>query len=99
MPVRIIIDLQAQPGKGDELTALFKELVPGTREFDGCIKCEVWRNREDADQLSIVEAFESREVYDKYFAWRSSTGVLDRLGALLAAEPPMRMRFFDDIGA
>lgn len=99
MPVRIIIDLQAQPGKGDELTRLFKELVPGTRAFDGCVECAVWRNREDPDQLSIVETFESREVYDKYFAWRSATGALERLGALLAAEPPMRMRFFDDIGA
>jgi quinol monooxygenase YgiN len=99
MPVRIIIDLQVQPGKGDELVALFKEVVPGTRGFDGCIECSVWRNREDTDQLSIVEAFESREVYDRYFAWRSSTGVLERLGALLAPTPPMRMRFFDDIGA
>lgn len=99
MPVRIIIDLQAKPGKGDDLAALFQAIVPDTRNFKGCVECAVWRNREDTEQFSIVETFESREVYDGYFAWRAGRGDLDTLGALLAAEPAMRMRFFDDIGA
>ena len=99
MPVQIIIDLHAQPGKGDALARLFHELVPDTRACEGCVDCAVWRNREDADQFFIVETFESREVYDRYFAWRGGRGDLERLGALLAAEPAMRMRFFDDIGA
>lgn len=99
MPVRIIIDLQAKPGQGDALASLFKTLVPDTRKFKGCVNCAVWRNREDADQFSIVETFESREVYDGYFAWRASRGDLETLGALLAAEPAMKMRFYDDIGA
>mgnify|MGYP006269154261 CR=1 FL=1 len=97
MPVKLIIDLQAAPGKGDELTAMFHEVLPDTRSFDGCIDCAVWRNRDDADQLSIVETFESREKYDAYFAWRVEVGTLDQLGALLAGAPTMR--YFDDIGA
>ena len=97
MPVKIIIDLQAQPGKGEELAGFFHEVLPGTRGFEGCIDCSVWRNREDADQLSIVESFASREAYDRYFQWRVEEGTLDRLGGLLAGPPAMR--FFDDIGA
>lgn len=97
MAVKIIIDIQAQPGKGDELAQLFHEVVPDTRAYAGCVECAVWRNQEDRDQLSIVETFETREAYDAYFAWRQSDGTLERLGGVIAGPPAMR--FFDDIGA
>ena len=95
MRVKLISDLQAQPGKGDDLAQLLREAVPDTRTFDGCIDCAVWRNRDDLDNLAIVETFESREHYDRYFQWRVETGTIDQLGALLAGPPGMR--YMDDI--
>ena len=97
MAVKIVIDLQAAPGKGDELAQLFHEVLPGTRSFAGCIDCEVFRNQDDAEQFSIIEAFSTREAYQVYLDWRVAEGTMEKLGALLGGAPTTR--FFDNTGA
>ena len=97
MAVKIVIDLQAAPGKGDELADMFRAVVPDTRTFAGCIECAVFRNQDDPHQFSIIETFTTREAYQAYFDWRVSTGDIDKLGALLGGAPTSR--YFDDIGA
>lgn len=97
MSVLIIIDMQAKPGKGDELVAMFKAIVPDTRAFDGCEQVAVFRNQDDPDQLSIVETFTTRAQYDAYFNWRLERGDLGPLVELIVAPPAPR--FLDDIGA
>ena len=97
MAVKIIINLQAQPGKGDALVQFFGEVLGDTRAFAGCIECDVFRNQDDSDQLSIVELFESRAAYDKYFAWRVESGTIDAIGALIAATPAPQ--FYDKVDA
>ena len=97
MAVKIVIDLQAAPGKGDELAAMFRAVVPDTRTFAGCIDCEVFRNQDDAEQFSIIEAFSTREAYQAYLDWRVAEGTMEKLGALLGGAPTTR--FFDNTGA
>lgn len=97
MSVLIIIDLQAKPGKGDELAAMFKAIVPDTRAFDGCEQVGVFRDQDDPDKMSIVETFTSRAHYDKYFNWRLERGDLGPLVELIVEAPVPR--FHDDIGA
>jgi quinol monooxygenase YgiN len=53
-------------------------------------------NQDDGDNLVIVERWQSRPHYEKYFAWRQETGLLDRLGPLLGAPPSVR--FLDETG-
>ena len=40
-----------------------------------------------------IEQWESREAYEKYFAWRTETGVSGQLGNWVSAEPSIR--YFD----
>jgi len=97
MAVKIVIDLQAASGKGDELAEMFRAVVPGTRTFAGCSECAVFRNQDDAEQFSIIETFSTREAYQAYLDWRVAEGTMEKLGALLGGAPTTR--FFDDTGA
>lgn len=97
MAVKIVIDLQAAPGNGDALAQMFRDVVPDTRTFAGCVECAVFRNQDDPEQFSIIETFTTRDAYQAYLDWRSETGLLAELGALLGGAPTTR--FFDDTGA
>ena len=58
-----------------------------------CLGIETLRGQDDSDTLVIVETWESRAHYEKYFAWRQETGLVDRLGAHVAGPPGLR--YFD----
>lgn len=93
MAVKILLELKAKPGTGGELLAIFREILPDTRAYDGCLGIETLRGQDDSDTLVIVETWESRAHYEKYFAWRQETGLVDRLGAHVAGPPGLR--YFD----
>ena len=96
MSVTILLDLKAAPGTIDKLKDVFAEILPDTRAYDGCEGLDVHLNQDDGDNLVIVERWQSRPHYEKYFAWRQETGLLDRLGPLLGAPPSVR--FLDETG-
>ncbi len=96
MSVTVLLDLQAAPGSIDKLKALFVEILPDTRAYDGCEGLDVHLNQDDGDNLVIVERWQSRSHYDKYFTWRQETGLIDRLGPLLGAPPSIR--YLDETG-
>ena len=96
MSVTILLDLKAAPGSIDKLKDVFVEILPDTRTYDGCEGLDVHLNQDDGDNLVIVERWQSRPHYEKYFAWRQETGLLDRLGPLLGAPPSVR--FLDETG-
>ena len=96
MSITILLDLKAAPGSIDKLKDLFVEILPDTRAYEGCEGLEVHLNQDDGDNLVLVEHWQSRPHYEKYFAWRQETGLLDRLGPLLGAPPSVR--FLDDTG-
>jgi len=96
MSVTILLDLTAKPGSMEDLKNIFIEILPATRSYDGCEGLEVKINSDDANNLVIVERWQSRQHYEKYFAWRQETGLIDRLGPVLGAPPSVR--FLEDTG-
>ena len=96
MSITVLLDLKAQSGSMDTLKQLFVEILPDTRKFEGCEGLEVLINQDDGENLILVERWQSRQQYEKYFAWRQESGLLDRLGPLLAAPPGLR--YLDDTG-
>ena len=79
MSVTVLLDLQAAPGSIDKLKQLFVEVLPDTRAYNGCEGLNVHLNQDDGNNLVIVERWQSRPHYEKYFAWRQETGLIDRL--------------------
>ena len=90
MAVTVILEVKAKPGTGDNLVSVFRQILPDTRSYDGCISLELIQNQDDPDVLIAYECWETREHYEKYFAWRKETGALDTLGSLLVDAPNIR---------
>ncbi|MDP7342681.1 MAG: antibiotic biosynthesis monooxygenase [Alphaproteobacteria bacterium] len=93
MAVTIFLEIRAKNGTGDELLAMMKAVLPDTRNYDGCLGLDVYRNQDDRDVLVLVENFESKSHYEKYVAWRQETGGFQQLVDALEGEPSIR--YFD----
>lgn len=92
MAVRVILEVKAKPGTGDEVVAFFGSILPETRAYEGCTSIDTLQNSEDPGNV-VVEVWDSRGQYEKYLAWQRERGVSDRLKQALA-EPPS-IRHFD----
>ncbi len=90
MAVRVILEVKAKPGTGNELVAFFRSILPETRAYEGCSSVDTLQNCNDADNLVVVEVWESHEQYDKYLAWQRDRGTSDRLLEALAEPPTIR---------
>ena len=97
MAVRVILEVKAKPGTGDEVVAFFRSILPETRAYEGCTSVDTLQNSDDADNVLVVEVWDTREHYENYLAWRREKGVSDRLKQALA-EPPS-IRHFDETDA
>ena len=93
MAKRVILEVKAKPGTGDELVAFFRSILPETRAHEGCTSVDALQNSDDADNVVLVEDWETREQYEQYLAWQRERGTSDRLMEALA-EPPA-IRHFD----
>lgn len=90
MAVKVILKVKAKTGTGDELVAFVRSILPDTRAHNGCISVETLQNSDDADQVVVVEAWESRGQYEKYLAWQRDRGTSARLLEGLARPPSIR---------
>lgn len=97
MTCTILLEVRARPEHADGMAASFKELFPDTRSFDGCIGLYATRNLDDPLNFVIVETWESRSKYEKYFAWRVERGDIERFSAMI--EGAIELRYMDRIGA
>ncbi|MEL7043669.1 MAG: antibiotic biosynthesis monooxygenase family protein [Pseudomonadota bacterium] len=90
MSCTVLLEVTAQTGRGQELVDVFASILGDTRAFDGCRGVDVVVNQDAAENVLLIESWDSRAHYEKYLAWRQERGDLDTLGALLAAAPSIR---------
>lgn len=55
MAVRIIVPIQAAPGKKDELIQVLQTLSREVRQEGGCEQFEIYQSTERPDQLALLE--------------------------------------------
>jgi quinol monooxygenase YgiN len=97
MACTVLLEVKLKPEAIETAKGAFKEILPDTRAYDGCQGVYVVENQDEAGNLVVVETWDSREKYEKYFAWRVETGVIDQLGAM--CEGPPSLRYFDPVDA
>ena len=97
MSVLVVAEVQVKPEHVSEMKSLLAELLPDTRAYDGCQGIDVHSNTEDPGDMVLIEYWDSRAHHEKYMAWRTETGVMKKVGEMLAGPPVMK--YFEKIDA
>ena len=74
MSVRLIISLNAAPGKGAEFAAAFRSRCEEVMTEPGCLQFEVFQSALDPDRLTLLELWEDEaalEAHSKMNATRA----------------------------
>ena len=66
MPLTILAQITAAPGKEDLVRAELEKLVPITRAEEGCIQYDLHRDNENPGFFVFQESWESREVWQNH---------------------------------
>lgn len=66
MPLTILAQITAAPGKEDLVRAELEKLVPITRAEEGCIQYDLHRDNENPGFFAFQESWESREVWQNH---------------------------------
>jgi quinol monooxygenase YgiN len=97
MSVIVLFEVQVKPEAVNEVKATLKAILPETRAYDGCQGFDVFGNLQNGSNLVFCERWASREHHEKYLAWRTETGVMQKMGAALTAPP--NVRYFERVDA
>lgn len=68
MTIRIVVNLRAHPGKGDEFFELWQPHGEACRQHRGCLQYELFRGFEDPDSMVLLEVWEDQDCYDEHWA-------------------------------
>lgn len=90
MSVLVLLEAPVQPQEVANMKTLMAQLLPETREYDGCGGIDVYFNTDDPNGMVMIERWASRAQHEKYLAWRTETGVMQKIGAMLAGPPNIR---------
>lgn len=63
MALRLIVSIQAKPGKGDEFLAEALSHVAGVRAEPGCEQYDYFRGAEDPDSIVLVERWTDEPLW------------------------------------
>jgi len=60
-------------------------------DFDGCLSVVVVQNQDDLGSIILLEKFATREHYERYLQWRTDSGTVAQLVAVI--DGPISVRF------
>ena len=86
MTCLVLIQFRAKKEAADRLQGWLRDILPDTRGREGCVSVAVTRNQDDPTRFAFVEQWNTRQHYERYFAWRKEQGVLDELATMVDGE-------------
>ena len=96
MTCLVHIEFRAKQEFVDKLLVWLREILPDTRCREGCVSVSVTRNQDDPLNFAFIELWDTRQHYERYFAWRQEQGVLDQLAGMVDGQA--NFRYFDIVG-
>ncbi|MEM7587279.1 MAG: antibiotic biosynthesis monooxygenase [Acidobacteriota bacterium] len=97
MTVMVLFEARAKPELIEALKQGLQAMLPETRTCEGCQGLTTYQEVGDGQTLVAVEFWDSKEHYEKYFAWRKENGTITQLNAMLEAPPSIR--YFETLDA
>ena len=96
MSMKVVLEFQTTADQVEAVKDLLRTVLPDTRGYEGFESLTVHQNDDTPTSFLLWEQWATRGNYEAYLAWRTETGVLDKLVAMLT-EPPT-IRFFNHVG-
>ena len=97
MAVTVILEMQVKPESAGEIAQAMKGAFPDTRAYDGCTSIVANANLDDANNIVLVQNWESRPHHERYLKWRTETGFFEAMSGMLEGEP--QIRYFEALDA
>ena len=64
MSVRLVVSINAEPGKGGELAKVFRARCEDVMKEPGCLQFEVFQSVLDPDKLTLLELWRDQAALD-----------------------------------
>jgi len=90
MSVMVLLEAPVKAEEISNMKSYLAEIFPDTRAYDGCKGIDVYFNTEEEGNMVLIEHWDSRPQHEKYVGWRTETGVMEKLGGMLAGPPSIR---------
>ena len=90
MSVLVLVVGPVSPENIEDMKAYMAEILPDTRAYDGCNGVEMYFNMDDPGNMIIVEYWDKRSLHEEHVGWRTETGVMAKIGAMLSGPPTIR---------
>jgi quinol monooxygenase YgiN len=90
MSVLVNLQLKVKQDQVPAVLDMFRELLPGTRAYEGCHWVKLMKNLDHDNVLEAVSQWDSKAHYDAYLKWRVDTGAVSALTEFLDTEPVFR---------
>jgi quinol monooxygenase YgiN len=79
--VRVVVVLQADPGKGAEQVAAFEAVAPLVRAEKGCLQYDLHAVADDPDRFVVLEHWASRDALEAHLASEHMVAYAEQVGA------------------
>ena len=89
----VLLDIKTKPEHFQEMKDFLTDAMPTALSFEGCQGVDLVENLDEAGNLLFWERWDSRDHYEKYYAFREASGVLEAFSDMLTEEPAFR--FFE----
>ncbi len=86
MRIKVVAHVRAKAGKEEELKKVMLGLIGPTRKEAGCLRYELYQNKENAADLTFVEDWESDAALDAHMQTPHFQTAVAQIPSL-AAEP------------
>ncbi len=96
MSTLVLVEAKAKHEHVQDAINFIKKRFPETRAYEGCQEVTAYLN-DDGHTFLYVEQWDTKELYEKYLAWRQETGVFEELVSFLEGSPDIR--FFEPVDA
>jgi quinol monooxygenase YgiN len=90
MSVRLVIEINAKPGKGAELAKLQAERCLEVQKEPGCLQFEIFQSAVNPDKLCLLELWQDQAALDVHAARNASPPPNPAAAALRAEGPAAR---------
>lgn len=78
--------ITAKPESFADLTAYMAEILPDTAKYEGAQVITCYTDP-DTHTLTVHEIWDSKDHQQAYLKWRVETGVVDKIGTMVAGPP------------